>query len=119
MASLIPCPFCGPRPTEEFAPRGDVAGPRPAVDAPFDDWHDYVYLRDNARGRNREHWHHQGGCRRWLIVERDTVTHVVHGVTDARAAALARRDAEEDDSVMFEPGDSVPGGPDTEGGAAP
>ena len=36
---------------------------------------DYVYLRDNPRGRYDEYWHHTSGCRRWLVVERDTVTH--------------------------------------------
>ena len=87
MPSLIACPFCGLRPTEEFTPRGDAPGPRPAVDAPLEAWHDHIYLRENVRGRHLEHWHHLGGCRRWLLVERDTVTHEVYAVRDARASA--------------------------------
>jgi heterotetrameric sarcosine oxidase delta subunit len=46
-------------------------------------WHDYVFLRDNPRGRHAEYWHHVHGCRRWLRVERDTVTHEIESVEDA------------------------------------
>lgn len=89
MASLIPCPFCGLRPAGEFTPRGEVPPPRPEPEAPFEAWHDHLYLRDNVRGRHLEHWHHDGGCRRWLVVERDTATHEVFSVVDARDSALA------------------------------
>ena len=83
MASLITCPHCGTRPREEFAIRGDASRVRPAPqDAPAA-WLEYVYLRSNPIGLHREHWQHVSGCRRWLVVERDTLTHRVHGVTDA------------------------------------
>jgi sarcosine oxidase subunit delta len=82
MASLIDCPHCGPRPKEEFGVKGAVL-PRPAPDAGTADWMDYVYLRENPRGRYRGYWHHAGGCRRWLVVTRDTATHAVYGVADA------------------------------------
>ncbi|NKK77463.1 sarcosine oxidase subunit delta [Rhizobium leguminosarum] len=88
MASLISCPHCGARPKEEFSIRGDAGLARPAPDAGAETWFDYVYLRDNPRGRHSEYWHHSSGCRRWLIVERDTVTHVVHGVRDAALSKL-------------------------------
>lgn len=88
MASLISCPHCGPRPKEEFAIRGAANPVRPAPDAGADAWFDYVYLRDNPRGRHSEYWHHVSGCRRWLIVERDTVSHVIHKVSDAALSKL-------------------------------
>lgn len=88
MASLISCPHCGIRPKEEFTIKGDANLGRPAPDAGSDAWYDYVYLRDNTKGRHKEYWHHSSGCRRWLIVERDTVTHKVHGVSDAALAKL-------------------------------
>lgn len=88
MASLISCPHCGIRPREEFTIRGDANLTRPAADAGADAWYDYVYLRDNPRGRHKEYWHHSSGCRRWLVVERDTVTHAVHTVSDAAIAKL-------------------------------
>ena len=83
MASLITCPHCGVRPKEEFSIRGDATVVRPAPHASEDAWQAYVFLRDNPRGRISEYWHHAGGCRRWLVVERDNVTHEVHAVTDA------------------------------------
>ena len=91
MASLITCPHCGMRPKEEYYIRGDASVTRPAPDAGAPAWHDYMHLRDNPRGLYREFWHHSSGCRRWLLVERDTFTHVVHKVVDA---AQARRGAQ-------------------------
>ena len=89
MASLISCPHCGARPKEEFAIGGDASLVRPAPQADAAAWFDYVYLRDNPRGRHSEYWHHAAGCRRWLVVERDTVTHAVHSVRDAARARPA------------------------------
>jgi len=88
MASLISCPHCGPRPKEEFTIKGDASLGRPAADAGSQDWYNYVYLRDNPKGLHKEYWHHSSGCRRWLIVERDTVTHKIHGVSDAALIKL-------------------------------
>ncbi len=85
MASLISCPHCGTRPKEEFMIRGDAAPVRPSAMASDEAWHDYVHLRNNPRGRVREHWQHVAGCRRWLLVERDNLTHAVFSVADAAA----------------------------------
>ena len=87
MASLITCPHCGRRPKEEYSIRGDASLIRPAPDAPASAWHEYVHIRKNPRGRYKEFWHHTSGCRRWLVVERDTHTHSVHTVVDAAQAA--------------------------------
>jgi sarcosine oxidase subunit delta len=45
------------------------------------DWDDYLHLRDNPAGDIRELWYHEMGCACWLVVARNTVTHVVTGVT--------------------------------------
>ncbi|MEP9390493.1 sarcosine oxidase subunit delta [Mesorhizobium sp. KR9-304] len=82
MASLILCPHCGRRPKEEFTIKG-AALSRPSHEAPAEDWFDYVYLRDNPRGRYDEYWHHTSGCRRWLVVTRDTATHAIYESRDA------------------------------------
>jgi heterotetrameric sarcosine oxidase delta subunit len=74
----IPCPYCGPRGNEEFVFLGGVGPHRPDNDD-ADAWHDYVYLRDNVAGVHREYWQHAHGCRAWLIVTRDTRSHVVLG----------------------------------------
>ena len=82
MASLVHCPHCGRRPKEEFTIHG-AAVERPLPGASPAAWFDYVYLRDNPRGDHREYWHHTSGCRRWLVVERNTMTHAVLEVEDA------------------------------------
>lgn len=96
MATLIDCPYCGRRTTDEFYIKGDATKVRPVAigDGTMDQWHDYVHVRDNVRGRIAEHWHHTGGCRQWLVVERDSMTHDVYAVTPtskwtAPAAAAA------------------------------
>lgn len=82
MASLVTCPHCGTRPKEEFTIKGAVLA-RPAPEAEPAAWHDYVYLRDNPRGAYSEYWHHTSGCRRWLVVDRNTASHHITGVRDA------------------------------------
>jgi sarcosine oxidase subunit delta len=88
----ITCPYCGERPVEEFTFQGDAAPRRPAqADTDMDAMYDYVYLRNNPRGRISEYWHHGAGCRSWLIVERNTETHEVYGVTAARDRKQRKR----------------------------
>lgn len=94
MASLITCPHCGTRPKEEFTIKGDAGPVRPQAGAPESAFFAYVHLRDNVRGVMREYWQHTGGCRRWLVVERDTMSHAVHSVTDAAVDTKARAKAE-------------------------
>ena len=81
----IPCPHCGERASEEFSSLGAADVVRPAAEASEDAWHGYVHLRENPAGSLREFWQHLHGCRRWLIVTRDTRTHAIAAVTDARA----------------------------------
>ena len=77
----IPCPYCGERDAEEFSIQGEVAGPHPTPsDFKEDDleaFHAYVNLRVNEYGPTREYWYHASGCRRWLIVNRDTRNHTI------------------------------------------
>ena len=78
----IPCPYCGSRDIGEFVYRGDAAPVRPEPEAGGPEtatsnaaMFAYVYLRDNPAGRHDEHWYHAQGCRNWLVVTRDTLTH--------------------------------------------
>ena len=87
----IPCPFCGLRDHSEFDYAGDAnvaypalgvdvidaASPEQARAAHRAEWSEAVYLRDDPKGRHRELWRHTRGCRSWLVVERDTVTHEI------------------------------------------
>jgi sarcosine oxidase subunit delta len=84
----IPCPVCGERPSEEFTYRGDARPVRPPMDSSDQGaWVDYVFFRDDERGRIKEQWQHTIGCRAWIVVDRDTATHEVHGCELARDAA--------------------------------
>lgn len=62
---------------------------------PPGDWVKAVFERRNVDGVVLETWHHNNGCRMWLIVERDNLTHAVHSVRPAHPAweKLLARDA--------------------------
>ena len=84
----IPCPFCGERESSEFTCGGDAPVPRPDAGAPeaLKNFVDAVYLRDNVAGVHDELWYHTSGCRGWLRVTRDTLTHEIRGVVFANGA---------------------------------
>lgn len=85
----IPCPICGERDRREFYYRGaSLALNRPDPDASEDAWAEYVHLRENPAGETRELWYHETGCSAWIVVTRDTVTHVISGAQ--LAAEVAR-----------------------------
>ena len=79
----INCPWCGVRNEDEFSYGGDATVKRPADDGSADDWYDYVYTRNNPAGKHSEYWQHQNGCRAWIIVERNTLTHEITSVAAA------------------------------------
>ena len=79
----IPCPFCGERDHSEFSYGGDGSIEYPPLDASAEAWHDAVFLRDNICGVQVETWQHVQGCRMWLLVTRDTMTHEIHRVEPA------------------------------------
>ncbi len=87
---IIDHPLLGPRDASEFVYLGDAA----LIDRP--DWrnenaaekfYQYLYLRDNPAGANRELWYHENGDRSWLVVTRDTLTHEITQVEMARDVA--------------------------------
>lgn len=76
---IIPCPCCGPRAQVEFGYGGDATLRRPPTSAPESEWLEFVYLRTNPCGVHEEWWHHAAGCRSWIRVRRDTLTHRILG----------------------------------------
>ncbi|HET7305564.1 MAG TPA: sarcosine oxidase subunit delta [Segeticoccus sp.] len=84
---LLPCPWCGPRDAAEFAYDGELGDPVAPGPASPDRWRDHLYLRDNPAGWTIERWFHRMGCRRWITVERHTITNEVR---DARDCATGR-----------------------------
>jgi heterotetrameric sarcosine oxidase delta subunit len=83
---LIPCPHCGPRNSDEFSFGGEIV-PRPGADADAREWREYLYMKPNVAGWQEERWFHVSGCRRFLVVERNTVTNQIASVRDTAAGA--------------------------------
>lgn len=93
----LTCPYCGERDHGEFTYRGDAAPKRPplrtlarnasALPEPDPAMIDYVHIRENLPGFMRELWQHTGGCRAWVVVERNVTTHAVGAIVPARAIA--------------------------------
>jgi methylglutamate dehydrogenase subunit B len=81
----INCPHCGLRDVVEFSYAGDANRTRPdPASTDMDAWNDYVFNRINTRGRHREFWQHNHGCRAHLVVERDSVSHEIFSVELAK-----------------------------------
>ena len=81
----IVCPVCGQRDETEFTYGGDATVRRPDMNETSSKaWLGYVFLRDNPRGPHKEYWHHVTGCRQWVVVERDTLTHNISATRLAR-----------------------------------
>ncbi len=71
---VIDCPHCGPRNSSEFRHAGvprERPDPNSATPA---QWRTYLYMQQNPAGWVRENWYHTSGCRRYLAIERHTVT---------------------------------------------
>lgn len=94
---VIDHPLLGPRDAAEFVYLGDAALLRrpdwQARDAQ-DQFHDYLYLRDNPAGEHQELWYHEQGDRSWLLVTRNTLTHEIINVELVRDYALKRQDTD-------------------------
>jgi sarcosine oxidase subunit delta len=87
----ILCPNCGERSVHEFSYRGDAKPTRPnaPADAAIDAtvmaaFVDYVYFRDNRPDLHQELWYHSGGCRAFLKVTRNVMTHAIVQVEAVR-----------------------------------
>lgn len=86
----IECPVCGQRPETEFTYGGDATVRRPEMtNEDPQAWIEYVFLRGNPRGWHREYWHHVQGCRQWIVLERNTLSHEIGQAELARDAARA------------------------------
>ena len=100
---IINHPLLGPRDSSEFIYLGDASLlNRPAwkgedasqerTDQAIQQYHDYLYLRDNNAGEHRELWYHEQGDRSWLVVTRNTITHEIIKVELARQIVVEKLD---------------------------
>ena len=77
---LIPCPHCGPSSDVEFTYGEDASVTHHQMDPNTIDtaeWLKSVYLRNNPNGPHDEYWFHRDGCRKWLLVQRNTGTNEI------------------------------------------
>jgi heterotetrameric sarcosine oxidase delta subunit len=77
---IITCPYCGPRNDEEFTYQSEVIA-RPDVSVDPVTWRRYLYTKRNVSGWEEERWFHVSGCRRFLRVERHTLTNEIRRVS--------------------------------------
>ena len=88
----IACPHCGPRDLAEFSYQGDATRARPdPASTDQEAWNAYVYDRANPAGEHREYWQHSAGCRKHLVVTRDTLSHVISRVEFASGGKAGRK----------------------------
>ncbi len=75
MSFTITCPVCGKRDLYEFKFGGEERGPRPEEKGLTPEAYcDYVHMRTNVGGPQKEWWYHRDGCGSWFTVWRDTLT---------------------------------------------
>lgn len=85
---LIPCPHCGPRAQAEFVyERTSDAVVR--FEDPPEVATETLYARDNPRGPSEEIWRHSYGCRGWMLIRRDRVSHRIEWVRPLGPEPLA------------------------------
>jgi sarcosine oxidase subunit delta len=74
----IDCPNCGKRNSSEFRFGGEY-NPRPKEikEISNEAWADYVFLRENKLGVQKEWWYHRAGCGTWFLAERHTKSNEV------------------------------------------
>ena len=81
----IKCPICGLRDETEFTYGADAIVRRPDMDETNpQDWLNYVFYRDDPKGPHKEYWHHVQGCRQWLVLERNPLSHEIGACRLAR-----------------------------------
>ena len=78
----IPCPHCGLRNVSEFRHVGEHrTRPDPLTVTPVQ-WREYLYQQSNRADWTVESWYHTSGCRRFLSLERHTVTNETRPIAE-------------------------------------
>ena len=81
----LTCPYCGVTAEEtEFHGHGEAHLKRFGPGSSDDDFHDYLFAKENPRGVHFERWRHVNGCGKWFHAARDTATLEVFGTYPAQ-----------------------------------
>jgi heterotetrameric sarcosine oxidase delta subunit len=74
----LKCPHCGERNVQEFRYGGEYnSRPKEPMMATNEEWTNYLFMRANKSGEQREWWYHRSGCQTWFLAERNTHTNIV------------------------------------------
>ena len=83
----ITCPHCGPRAQGEFVYERTVDSVVSLGASPADAM-ETLFTRTNPRGLDDEIWRHTFGCRAWMVLTRNRVSHMIEAVSAAGPEAL-------------------------------
>ena len=82
---ILTCPYCGVHADEtELAPGGEAHIKRFGPDSTDQEFHDYLFAKENPKGVHLERWRHANGCGKWFHAARDTMTLEVFGTYSAQ-----------------------------------
>ena len=84
---ILDCPYCGVTAEEtEFHGGGEAHIKRFGPGSSDEDFHDYLFAKENPRGVHFERWRHVNGCGKWFHVARCTQTLEVFGSYSAQVS---------------------------------
>ncbi|MEX0317561.1 MAG: sarcosine oxidase subunit delta [Ruegeria sp.] len=82
---ILHCPYCGVDAEEtELAAGGEAHLKRFGPGSDDDQFHDYLFMRENPKGVHFERWRHANGCGKWFHAARCTSTLEVFGTYSAQ-----------------------------------
>jgi heterotetrameric sarcosine oxidase delta subunit len=79
----IPCPYCSQRNSSEFRHVGELRQRPDPANTSIQEWRSYLYEQANPAGWTNETWYHAMGCRRFIQVERHTLTNEIRSAQPA------------------------------------
>ena len=71
---LVACRWGGERYESEFSFGGEAHLERPQESCSDKEWTEYIFMRINFKGEQKERWMHINGCRQWFNAVRNTTT---------------------------------------------
>ena len=82
---ILHCPYCGVDAEEtEFHGGGEAHLKRFGPGSSEEEFHDYLFARENPKGVHFERWRHANGCGKWFHAARCTATLEVFGTYSAQ-----------------------------------
>ncbi|WP_170402335.1 sarcosine oxidase subunit delta [Ruegeria arenilitoris] len=82
---ILKCPYCGVDAEEtELTAGGEAHLKRFGPGSSDDEFHDYLFARENPKGVHFERWRHSNGCGKWFHAARCTATLEVFGTYSAQ-----------------------------------